>query len=110
MPRKVVDLLAQPDSASALAKLAIMTELVICAALWIRPTRVVAMWWGVWFHIAIQLTTKVETFTLLTLAMYGVVRDARLSRAHAALRPVALLGKDGGQRSFRSSTGSGASR
>ena len=72
VPRKVVDLLGQEGSASALAKLAIMTELVLCAALWIRPTRVVAMWWGVWFHITIQLTTKVETFTLLTLAMYGV--------------------------------------
>lgn len=72
VPRSVVDMLAQPGAASALAKLAIMSELVICAALWIRPTRVVAMWWGVWFHIVIQLTTKVETFTLLTLAMYGV--------------------------------------
>jgi hypothetical protein len=72
VPRKIVDMLAEPDAASALAKLAIMSELVICVALWIRPTRVVAMWWGVWFHIAIQLTTKVETFTILTLAMYGV--------------------------------------
>ena len=72
VPRGVVDALAQPDAASALAKLAIMTELVICVALWIRPTRVIAMWWGIWFHIAIQLTTKVETFTLITLAMYGV--------------------------------------
>jgi hypothetical protein len=72
VPRKLVEAFAHPDGASALAKLAIMTELVICAALWLRPTRVVALWWGIWFHIAIQLTTKVETFTLLTLAMYGV--------------------------------------
>lgn len=72
VPRGVVDALARPDAASALAKAAIMTELVICVALWIRPTRAVALWWGVWFHIVIQLTTKVETFTLLTLAMYGV--------------------------------------
>jgi hypothetical protein len=72
VPRNVVDVLAQPDSASALAKLAIMSELVICMALWIRPTRVVALWWGFWFHIAIQITSNVETFTLLTLAMYGV--------------------------------------
>jgi hypothetical protein len=72
VPRKIVDALASPDGSSALAKLAIMSELVICAALWIRPTRVVALWWGIWFHIAIQLTTKVETFTLLALAMYGV--------------------------------------
>ena len=72
VPRKVVDLLAQPDAASALAKLAIMSELVICVALWLRPTRAVALWWGVWFHVAIQATSNVETFTLLTLSMYGV--------------------------------------
>lgn len=72
VPRGVVDVLAQPDTSSALAKLAIMTELVICVGLWIRPTRVVVLWWGVWFHIAIQLTTNVETFTLMTLALYGV--------------------------------------
>lgn len=72
VPRKIVDALSRPDAASALAKLAIMTELVICAALWIRPTRAVALWWGIWFHVAIQVTTNVETFTLLTLAMYGV--------------------------------------
>lgn len=72
VPRTIVDALAQPAAASALAKLAIMTELVICVALWIRPTRIVALWWGIWFHIAIQLTSQVEVFTLLTLAMYGV--------------------------------------
>jgi len=72
VPKRIVDTLAQRDVASALAKLAIMSELVICVALWLRPTRVVALWWGVWFHVVIQLTTKVETFSLLTLAMYGV--------------------------------------
>ena len=72
VPRGVLDVLARPDAASALAKLAIMSELVICVALWIRTTRVAALWWGVWFHIVIQLTSNVETFTLLMLAMYGV--------------------------------------
>ena len=72
VPRGLVTALAQPDAASALAKLAIMTELVLCVALWLRPTRIVALWWGIWFHIAIQITSNVETFTLLTLAMYGV--------------------------------------
>ena len=49
-----------------------MTELFLCAAVWIRPTRIIALWWGIWFHVVIQLTTHVQTFTLLTLAMYGV--------------------------------------
>lgn len=71
VPKGVTDLLARADVASALAKTAITTELVLCVALWLRPTRVVALWWGVWFHLTIQLTSKVETFTLLTLAMYA---------------------------------------
>ncbi len=72
VPKGVVEMLAQPDVASAAAKLAIMTELMLCVALWLRPTRVVALWWGVWFHILIQITSNVETFSILALAMYGV--------------------------------------
>lgn len=72
VPREVVELLARADVASAVAKLAITTELVLCVALWLRPTRVIALWWGIWFHVVIQATSKVETFTVLTLAMYGV--------------------------------------
>jgi vitamin K-dependent gamma-carboxylase-like protein len=71
VPRRVVEWLARADVASALAKLAITTELFLCIALWLRPTRIIALWWGLWFHVAIQATSKVETFTLLTLAMYG---------------------------------------
>jgi hypothetical protein len=53
-----------------------MTELVLCVALWLGPTRVIALWWGLWFHVTIQLTANVEIFTLLTLAMYGVFATA----------------------------------
>jgi hypothetical protein len=72
VPRGVVDFLAQADVSSAAAKLAIMTELVLSVALWLRPTRVVALWWGVWFHVLIQVTSNVETFSILAVAMYGV--------------------------------------
>lgn len=96
VPRKVVDALAQPDAASALAKLAIMSELVICVALWIRPTRVVALWWGVWFHVAIQLTSKVETFTLLTLAMYGVFATPDYHARKLRFDPSRFWGKTAG--------------
>lgn len=71
VPRGVVDALANADVSSAVAKLAITTELFLCVALWLRPTRVIALWWGVWFHLVIQATSKVETFTILMLAMYG---------------------------------------
>ena len=72
VPRGVVDALTRPDVASGVAKLAITTEIVLCVGLWLRPTRVIALWWGVWFHVVIQATSKVETFTILTLAIYGV--------------------------------------
>jgi hypothetical protein len=72
VPKSVIDTLARPDVSSALAKVAIITELILCVALWVRPTRIFALWWGLWFHVVIQATSKVETFTFLALAMYGV--------------------------------------
>ena len=96
VPRSVVDALTQPAAASALAKLAIMTELVICVALWIRPTRIVALWWGIWFHIAIQLTSNVETFTLLTLAMYGVFATPDYHARKLRYDPSRFWGKTAG--------------
>ena len=72
VPRAVIDVLARPDITSAVAKLAIMTELFLCMALWLRPTRIIAIWWGLWFHIVIQVTSKVETFSILAIVMYGV--------------------------------------
>jgi len=84
VPRGVVELLSKPDVASAVAKLAISTELLLCIALWLKPTRVVALWWGLWFHVVIQATSKVETFTVLTLAMYGIFAtpDYRTRKLH----------------------------
>lgn len=72
VPPKLVETLARPDISSAIAKLAITTELFLCVALVFRPTRVIALWWGLWFHVMIQVTSKVETFGFLTLAVYGV--------------------------------------
>jgi hypothetical protein len=72
VPRSIVEVLGRADVSSALAKMAITTELVLCFALWLRTTRVIALWWGVWFHIAIQLTSNVEGFSVLALAVYGL--------------------------------------
>ncbi|MCA9583811.1 MAG: HTTM domain-containing protein [Myxococcales bacterium] len=72
VPAWLVDYLARPASASALSKAAILTELALAFALWSRRMRVAALWWGVWFHLVIQLTTKVEVFSFLTVAMYAV--------------------------------------
>jgi hypothetical protein len=72
VPHAVVEWLAQPASSSALAKLAIVTELAIAVALWSTRARVLALWWGVWFHLVIEATSRVEGFTWLTLAAYGL--------------------------------------
>ncbi len=71
VPQAVVDYLGQPDVASALAKLAIATELFLAFGLW-GKTRIFALWWGVWFHLTIEATSSVEGFTWLILGVYGL--------------------------------------
>jgi len=70
VPARIVGLLSHSASTSALAKLAIVTELFLAFGLWSRRSRVFALWWGLWFHIVIEGTSRVEGFTWLTLATY----------------------------------------
>jgi hypothetical protein len=72
VPRFLVDFLSQPSMTSGLAKLAIATELLLAVTLWGRRTRIYALWWGAMFHLTIEVTSKVEIFTWLTLAMYAL--------------------------------------
>lgn len=65
IPQHWMDFLAQASVSSAIAKSAIATELFLAIALWIPRTRIFALWLGVWFHLAIQVTSQVETFSLL---------------------------------------------
>ncbi len=83
VPARVVAWLSRPETTSALAKMAIATELLLAVGLWTRRARVVALWWGVWLHLVIEATSRVEGFTWLTLAAYGLfvtpaVRERRL--------------------------------
>ena len=72
VPPAIVSLLSQPAATSGLAKLAIATELFLAFGLWMKRTRVFALWWGVMFHLTIEVTSQVETFTWLTLATYAL--------------------------------------
>jgi hypothetical protein len=101
-PRGLVDWVQQPDIASALAKLAIGTELFLAVGLWGRRTRVFALWWGACFHLVIEATSRVEGFTWLALAVYALfatpdVRarklfyDSSRLRGRVAARLVSLL-------------------
>jgi hypothetical protein len=102
VPARVVGWLCEPGVAGALSKLAIATELLLSVGLWFGATRVFALWWGVWFHLTIEATSRVEGFTWLTLAMYvlfatpdvrarKVVYDASRPRVRAVARAVAWI-------------------
>ncbi|MDB4941510.1 MAG: hypothetical protein JWP97_1044 [Labilithrix sp.] len=87
------------DAASALAKLAIMSELVICVALWLRPTRAVALWWGLWLHLVVLVGLRgqeVVTSSLLTLAMYGVFATPDFHARTLRFDPSRFWGKTAG--------------
>ena len=70
VPPRLVALFSEPLATSALAKAAIATELALAFALWPKRTRVFALWWGLMFHLTIEITSKVELFTWLTLTVY----------------------------------------
>ena len=79
-----METLAHPALASTLAVLAISTELFLSLALFVPRTRAFALWWGVMFHLTIEVTSQVELFTWLSLAIYALF-------AVPALRERALL-------------------
>jgi uncharacterized membrane protein YphA (DoxX/SURF4 family) len=72
VPPSVMGVLSRPEVASMLAKLAIGTELFLAVGLWHRRTRLFALCCGVGFHLLIEATSRVESFTWLTLAMYAL--------------------------------------
>jgi len=70
VPQRLLDWMTRTDVSSALAKLAIATELLLAIGLGSRSARIFALWWGVWFHLVIEATSRVEGFTWLTLSIY----------------------------------------
>ncbi len=82
VPAFVMEFLGRPDVSSGLSKLAITTELLLAVGLFSKRTRAFALWWGVMFHLTIEITAKVEIYTWLMLTMYGtfVTPDVRARR------------------------------
>lgn len=83
---------------SIISKLAIGGELFLAVGLWVPRTRVLALWWGVVFHLAIELSARVELFSYLMWCSYLtyvtpelqerrllVAQDSRGMRAIAAM-------------------------
>ena len=93
VPPSLVEALSRAETTSLLAKIAIATELGLAVGLMFRRTRVVALWWGVWFHLTIEVTSKVEGFTWLTLAAYALfaTHDGRARKLR--WNPASLRGR-----------------
>lgn len=82
VPHALIAALATPIVSSVLAKLAIFTELSLPFFLFSKRTRTAAIYCGLLFHGLIQLTSRVEIFSVLAIAMYGtfVTGDVRARR------------------------------
>ncbi len=72
VPQAAVELFCRPLPASAVAKAAIATELFLAFGMWMRRTRVFALFWGLMFHLTIEVTSQVEVFTWLSLTIYAL--------------------------------------
>jgi hypothetical protein len=65
LPEPVVSVLTNRSFEGVAAKFIIATELFIALGLWSRRTRYAAVWLAVCFHVAIELTSSVEVFSVL---------------------------------------------
>jgi Vitamin K-dependent gamma-carboxylase len=85
-PARLVAWLSQPDVTSALSKLAIGTELFLAIGFWTRRTRWVALVVGIGFHLVIEVTARVESFSWLMITTYGFFFLPELSALRERLR------------------------
>ena len=69
LPDWTVELLLERSFHTGAAKVIVLTELFIAIGLWLRPTRYVAIVVAIGFHIAIELTARVEVFSYLAVAV-----------------------------------------
>jgi hypothetical protein len=98
LPEWAVSLLTDRDFHTGAAKAIVLTELFIAAGLWLRPTRYVAVWVAVVFHVAIEASASVQVFSLLAIAVLAIwatpsTRDRviRVDPTHAGERRLATL-------------------
>jgi len=86
LPESVQDLLLERSFHTVAAKVIVLTELFIAAGLWWRPTR----WWAVAvaiaFHISIEVSASVQTFSYLAVAVLVVWADPALGGAIRAVQ------------------------
>jgi HTTM domain len=87
VPPELMQMLSQPAVASAVSKLAIFTELFLAVGLFVPKTRFFALWWGVMFHITIEITSKVELFGWLSITTYALFAIPRVRERSLVFDP-----------------------
>lgn len=72
LPGWAVSLLTDRSFHTGAAKVVVLTELFIAVGLWFRATRYAAVWVAVAFHAAIEVSARVQVFSLLAVAVLVV--------------------------------------
>ena len=102
LPEAFADLVVNRDFHTVIAKVIVGTELFIAAGLWWRWTRPFAVLAAIGFHVMIEVTSNVQIFSYLCLAMLFIwadpampwLRDPKgwLRRARGYWRPAEAAG------------------
>lgn len=93
LPGWFVDWFTTPALASLGSKAAISLELSLALALWLRKTRVPALWAGAMFHLLIQASARVELFSWLMGVAYVAFVTPELRERTLRVDSRATLGR-----------------
>ena len=77
MPDFVNRLLPQDTAVRMLTTQALISEFFLAIFVWFKPTRRLAIWWGIFFHGFIEVQYSVLAFTYLTLGTYFIFADLK---------------------------------
>jgi hypothetical protein len=72
LPDWAVSALTDRDFHIGAAKAIVLTELFIALGLWLRPTRYLAVWVAIVFHVAIEASASVQVFSILAISVLVV--------------------------------------
>lgn len=94
LPNWLIDVFTNRDVHTVSAKVVVATELFIALGLWSRRTKYAAVWLAVIFHLSIESSARVQTFSLLAIGALMIwavptTRDRRVlldPKRHRALR------------------------
>jgi hypothetical protein len=91
VPPELMRVLGDPSVASTISKVAIGTELFLAIALFVPRTRFFALWWGLMFHVTIEITSQVELFGWLSVTIYALFAVPRLRERKLLFDPRSKL-------------------